>query len=236
MGNLQKRRRKKIEEATVVEPVEVSPPEAPVEVTGQMLNPTPMDISSLMDFVNNTGMNPFKELTLIGPISNKTVAKVATSLSFFEKADDLDPVIITMCTRGGSVSAALAIADLIRTSPLTIGIRVIGECMSAGIIILAAGDVRFSGSLTTFMTHECSYGTSGKNSENADFVKQVKIEMTRVSKFLASRTKKSAKFWDNKGTHIDFYFSAEKALEYGLLDKILDDKDTLPEEDDSNVE
>ena len=120
--------------------------------------------------------------------------------------------------------ASFAIIDRIRNSPNTIHTIGTGVIMSAGISILAAGDTRAATKYASFMHHGLSNGPGNSWENIATQEQNLKaskdLDRTRF-RYLAERTKKPYSFWASAGKHVDHSFSAEEALEYGLIEKIL---------------
>jgi ATP-dependent Clp protease protease subunit len=93
--------------------------------------------------------------------------------------------------------------------------------MSAGAMILCCGTgVRAASKNTTIMMHEASAELFGKSSDikaNADHIDQLEEDFYKV---LSKKTLQTEEFW-RKACRKDFYISAEKALELGVIDKII---------------
>jgi ATP-dependent Clp protease protease subunit len=96
-----------------------------------------------------------------------------------------------------------------------------GRAMSAAALMLACTTgTRAASKMTSIMVHEISTANQGKASDiraNADHLDELE-ELT--FQLLAQYTKQDLEFW-RKQARKDFYMSADKAKEYGLIDTIL---------------
>lgn len=161
-----------------------------------------------------------REISLVGPITMKTLIKLDKALKLLEIQPD--DITIVLNTSGGDIEAALGIIDRIRCSSSKIHMIGTGIIMSAGIPILAAGATRKATRFTRFMYHCPSASVPFTRLGNIDTeVKYIKELGKVIDKFLAEATGKSYAFWTTLGKHVDHNFDAEKAMEYNLIDEIL---------------
>ena len=71
------------------------------------------------------------------------------------------------------------------------------------------------------MFHESSYDVEGKHSENKSYIKFSDIDEKHLNRWLATRTKKPADFWNKLGVGSDYWFLAEEAKTLGLVEEIV---------------
>jgi len=162
-----------------------------------------------------------RELAIEGEITPSMASKFRKSLLLLENIN-LEPVTVTINSEGGDVYSMFAIIDLIKTSPCTITTQALGLVASAALPIFCAGENRNVFSNTTFMHHASSVDLGPDKMEGHKVLsKHVKELEQRTNLFLASRTKKSCKFWATRGKHTDFYFNAGQALDMGVAQLIL---------------
>lgn len=142
-----------------------------------------------------------------------TLAKGLNILS----GGDFKQISIVLNTHGGEVYQAFAIYDLLRLQSTTHTIRIVGvgTVMSAGIIIMCAGDKKVATPLTQFMIH---YGQETNDSpsllnHNKLLFKTMK-EMIKANVNVSAKTVSS---WFTKDT----YMTSADALHIGLIDEIL---------------
>lgn len=132
-----------------------------------------------------------------------------------------DPITLLINTNGGDVYEANGIIDYIQTLDVPVNVIARGRAMSAGAMILCCGTgTRAASKNTTIMLHEASAEIFGKSADikaNADHIDQLEEDFYDL---IAEKTAMDKDFW-RKACRKDFYMSAEKALELGIIDKII---------------
>ncbi len=159
-----------------------------------------------------------------GEIDDNLASIVVSSLLYLDSLNNED-ISLYINSPGGSVSSGLAIYDtmnFIASDVSTIGV---GLCASMGAFLLSSGapGKRFSLTNTEIMIHEVLGGSKGQATEikiQADHILKLR---ERLNKILAKNTNKSIKKINND-TSRDYYMSAEEALDYGIVDKIITHK------------
>ena len=126
-----------------------------------------------------------------------------------------------MNSNGGDVYEALGIIDYIESLSVPVNIIARGRAMSAGAMILCCGTgIRAASKSTTIMVHEASaeiFGKSGDIKANADHIDELEEDFYKI---MANKTKQDEEFW-RKACRKDFYMSAIKAKELGLIDEVI---------------
>jgi ATP-dependent protease ClpP protease subunit len=168
-----------------------------------------------------------KTLIVNGEVNDEMLHLIETGLSYLEKLNG-EEITIRLNSSGGDVASGLSIIDRIAKSSCFINIHASGQICSMAILILASGDYRTAHSLTQFMHHEESYDSSGRHSQNKNFIKFSEKFDDMLCQWLETRTKKDSKFWKNTGVALDHWFTSKEALSYGLIDAIVD----FPKKDD----
>jgi len=136
-------------------------------------------------------------------------------------SDTKDPIEVYITTFGGDIYDAFGIYDTIVSLENHVTTIAVGKVMSAGTLILSAGDERISYPNTYFMCHECSYDMPEvKHKEMKSAVTHADDIMDRLVEVMASRTNLEIRRWKSMLKNPDVYFDAEKALEIGLITKI----------------
>ena len=135
-----------------------------------------------------------------------------------------DPINLFLTTSGGNVEEALAIYDIIKCSKTPVDIYVLGKCYSAGFVILGAGKHRFAYPNARFMTHELSYNVSyNRLTTHEDYTNEFRESQKQVNKLILSDTNIPSEelkwHYEHKK---DWFISAEEALRFGVIDKIID--------------
>lgn len=162
-----------------------------------------------------------RTIKLIGDIDEDSFYILSCNLTTLENESN-QPIKIILKTDGGCIDSGMAIIERIKSSICEIHIHAMGFIASMGILILASGDKRTCSSMTSFMHHESSYCISDRHKNNKSYVKVQENQDIKMCKWLAKQTKKDYKFWKDLGVHVDHYFEADQAFEYGLIDEVLD--------------
>jgi len=162
-----------------------------------------------------------KGIWIEGPISHKNFIKFDKQLKLLECTTE-EPLCVYINSGGGDVYSMFAFIDRIQSSSnhiITIGT---GLVASAAVPILASGHKRTASRNLTIMHHTAStsYGYNRLPVLKND-IEHVNVLEIKICQFLANNSKKGLSFWTSKGKHTDFYFSAEEALSYGLIDEIV---------------
>lgn len=149
------------------------------------------------------------------------IAKARIILANRPEENKGDAINVLLNTNGGDVYEANGIIDYIQTLSVPVNIIARGRAMSAGAMILLAGTgMRAASKSTTIMFHEASaelYGKTADLKANADHIDELEEEFYSQ---MATKTKQDKEFW-RKSCRKDFYLTAEKALELGVIDKII---------------
>ena len=149
------------------------------------------------------------------------ISKVRLILANRPEENSKDPINVLLNTNGGDVYEALGIIDYIESLEVPVNVIARGRVMSAGAMILCtATGVRAASKLTTIMVHEASAEIFGKTADikaNADHIDELEEDFYRM---MAAKTKHNEEFW-KKACRKDYYMSAAKALELGLIDQII---------------
>ena len=134
-----------------------------------------------------------------------------------------NPINLFLTTSGGNVEEALAIYDTIKYSKTPVDIYVLGKCYSAGFVILGASTHRFAYPNARFMTHELSYNSHyNKLTTHEDYTNEFRANQKQVNKLILNDTNIPGEelkwHYEHKK---DWFISAEEALKFGIIDKII---------------
>lgn len=171
-----------------------------------------------------------RRIVLSGNIKEDTAAVFLEQITALEYADVGRPISVYIDTYGGSVDAAILIYDAMRSCACPIKTFGIGKVMSAGVLILAAGDKgnRFITPNTRLMIHQVSGGAFGKSDELNVAVNEIfKLQDTYIS-LLSKHTGKS-KSEIIKDIKTEKYMDAKEAVKYGIVDCIVEARKPIPE-------
>lgn len=133
------------------------------------------------------------------------------------------PIRIMVNSPGGGLHESLMIYDciqLLKTIGIPVYTVVIGECSSGASLFIQAGTRRFAMPQAEIMIHELSWGYYGNFSEHALQVSHCARQLERMSTIYAKHTGKPIDIIKEDIKLVDKYFSAQEALEYGLIDSV----------------
>src|SRR6056300_278750 len=137
---------------------------------------------------------------------------------------DISTINILLNSPGGDVIETLALIDYIQSQKdqgITFNIIVRGSAMSAAALLLTCGTgVRAASKHSKIMVHQLSTIVVGKLSDvksNAKFSEELEHECNQL---MADNSKMDKEYWENISSS-DYFMSAEKALELGIIDKII---------------
>lgn len=124
---------------------------------------------------------------------------------------------------GGSVDACLTLIDAMKTSSIPVDTFCTGMAASCGIITLMAGEHRYASTTSQIMSHQYSGGNGGKEHEIYGRMKSFDFTSRWIEKHYAECTGLSVK---KIRKHLlgptDVWLSAEEAMEWGIIDEVLD--------------
>lgn len=134
-------------------------------------------------------------------------------------------LLLMICSDGGDLSNGFALIDVMRASTIPIKTVGLGTIASAGLMIFLAGarGRRILTPNTSILSHQFSWGSSGKAHELFATVKEFEL----TEKRMIEHYKKSTGLDDDDIRKVllppqDVYLSADEALEYGICDHISD--------------
>lgn len=161
-------------------------------------------------------------LLMLSDIEDNDVSKIIESIYIFNEDESNEPVQIILNSLGGNVYDGLGLIDVIDNSRIPIHIIAYGCVMSMGLIVFASGHERYCGKNTTFMYHESAYSVNGKIQDHKnDLAETERIEKICDDYLVANSNIKLDTLTKTKQSHRDWYFNAQEALKYGVVDKIL---------------
>ena len=159
---------------------------------------------------------------LVGPVTEITANLIVAQLLFLESENPDKDIFFYINSPGGSVSAGLAIYDTMQFIKPDVSTLCIGQAASMGALLLAAGDKdkRFALPNSRVMIHQPMGGFSGQASDVEIHAKEILFLRQRLNEILAKHTGQSVETIA-KDTDRDNFLSAENAVKYGLVDKVL---------------
>lgn len=170
-------------------------------------------------------------ILIFGEITDATASSVIAQLLYLESIDEKSPISIYINSPGGSVSAGLAIYDVMKFIKPDVSTIGMGLCASMGAFLLASGtqSMRYSLPHTKIMIHQPLGGASGQATDIMIVAEEIIKTKHIINELLAKNCKKDIKIIERDAER-DYYLNAFEAKAYGLIDTILFDHTTLDNE------
>ncbi|QXG61420.1 ATP-dependent Clp endopeptidase proteolytic subunit ClpP, partial [Bacillus spizizenii] len=162
-------------------------------------------------------------IIMLGSAIDDNVANsIVSQLLFLEAEDPEKDISIYINSPGGSITAGMAIYDTMQFIKPKVSTICIGMAASMGAFLLAAGEKgkRYALPNSEVMIHQPLGGAQGQATEIEIAAKRILLLRDKLNKVLAERTGQPLEVIE-RDTDRDNFKSAEEALEYGLIDKIL---------------
>ena len=161
-------------------------------------------------------------IVLSDEVNDATASLVVAQLLYLEGQDPEKDISLYINSPGGSISAGMAIYDTMQYISCDVATICMGMAASMGAFLLSSGakGKRFALPNSEIMIHQPSGGAQGQATEIEITAKQILKIRERLNKILADNTGKPIDIIA-KDTERDNFMSADEALDYGLVDKIL---------------
>jgi ATP-dependent Clp protease protease subunit len=159
---------------------------------------------------------------LVGPVNDMSANLIVAQMLFLESENPDKDISLYINSPGGSVSAGMAIFDTMQFIKPDVSTLCTGLAASMGAFLLAAGTKgkRFSLPNSRIMIHQPLGGAQGQASDIEIQAREILYLRERLNAILAEKTGRSVE-QISKDTDRDNFMSAESAAEYGLIDKVL---------------
>lgn len=156
-------------------------------------------------------------------VNDLTSSLIVAQMLYLESVDPDKDISFYINSPGGSVTAGMAIYDTMQFVKCDVTTICIGMAASMGAFLLAAGTKgkRLALPHSEIMIHQPSGGAQGQCSDikiRADLLLRTRDTLNRI---LADRTGKPVEVIE-RDTERDNFMTADQALEYGLIDRIID--------------
>ena len=162
-------------------------------------------------------------IIFVGSAIDDDVANlVLAQLLFLEAEDPEKDIQLYINSPGGSVTSGLAILDTMRYIRPNVSTLCIGQAMSMGAVLLAAGEKgkRLALPNSRIMLHQPHGGIQGTASDIEIHTREILRLRESIITLLASYTGKSPEEI-NIDADRDFVLTAQKAVEYGIVDQVI---------------
>ena len=156
-------------------------------------------------------------------VNDTTASLIVAQLLFLESEDPNKDINLYINSPGGSVTAGMAIYDTMQYIKCDVSTTCIGLAASMGAFLLAGGTKgkRYALPNAEIMIHQPSGGAKGMASDIQIVAEEMLKTKAKLNKILAENTGKDIDTIA-KDTDRDNYMSAAEAVEYGIIDKVVD--------------
>ncbi|MEZ6069212.1 MAG: ATP-dependent Clp protease proteolytic subunit [Pirellulales bacterium] len=156
-------------------------------------------------------------------VNDDLANSIVAQMLFLQSDDPKADIHLYLNSPGGSVSAGLAIYDTMQFVNCDVATYCIGQCASMGAVLLTAGAAgkRFALPNSRIMIHQPLAGMEGTAEDILIHVKEFKKVKQRLNTILIKHTNSSLEQIE-KDTDRDRFMTAEEAMEYGLVDRVIE--------------
>ena len=159
---------------------------------------------------------------LVGPVNDVTANLVVAQLLFLEAENPDKEIHFYINSPGGSVTAGMSIYDTMQFIKPDVSTLCMGQACSMGAFLLTAGakGKRFALPNSRVMIHQPMGGFQGQASDIAIHAKEILSLRAKLNEIMAQHTGQPVERIE-RDTDRDNFLSAQEAVEYGLIDKVL---------------
>ena len=156
-------------------------------------------------------------------VNDATASLVVAQLLYLEAQDPDKDIQFYINSPGGSVTAGMAIYDTMRYIKCDVATICVGMAASMGAFLLSAGTKgkRMALPNAEIMIHQPSAGTQGQITDMAIHLKRLQVIKERMNRIMAENTGNTFEVV-TEACERDNFMSAQEALEFGLIDRVLE--------------
>ena len=168
---------------------------------------------------------------IVGPVEDYMANLVVAQLLFLESENPEKDVALYINSPGGSVSAGLAIYDTMQFIRPDVSTICIGMAASMGAVLLAGGSKgkRYALPHSRIMIHQPSAGFQGQASDIDIHAREVLETRERIDRIMAKHTGQPIEKIKQDSDR-DNFMGGKVAVEYGIIDHVLETRGDLPAE------
>lgn len=183
--------------------------------------PTVIEKSSNKEYAYDLYSRLLKDriIFLSGEINDSLANIIVSELLYLDNINH-DDIYLYINSPGGSITSGMSIYDtmnFVSSKVITIGL---GMCASMAAFLLSSGNTRLALPNTEIMIHQPIGGAQGQATDIKIAAERIIKLKEKLNKILAKNTKQDIKKIA-EDTERDNFLSADEALEYGLIDKII---------------
>lgn len=158
-------------------------------------------------------------------VNSASAGLVIAQLLFLESEDPEKEIYLYINSPGGSITDGMGIVDTMNYISCPVSTICVGMAASMGAVLLASGEKgkRFATPNSEILIHQplISGGLAGQTTEIKIHADHMVKTREKLNKLLSEKTGQSLEQIE-KDTERDHYMTAQEALEYGLIDEIID--------------
>jgi len=161
-------------------------------------------------------------IMLQGEINDHVSSIIVAQMLFLEAENPEKDIYLYINSPGGVVTSGMAIYDTMNYIKPDVVTICMGQAASMGAFLLSSGTKgkRFALPHARIMIHQPLGGAQGQATDIEIHAKEILRMKKELNKILAENTGQSLRKIE-KDTERDFFMSAEEAMKYGLIDKVL---------------
>ncbi len=173
----------------------------------------------------DTRLNQERIIFVSEPIDDDLANVIVGVLLYLNSRDAAKDIIMYINSPGGNVTAGLAIYDTMQHIKPDVVTVCVGQAASMAAILLAAGakDKRYALPHSRVMIHQPSGGAQGQASDIEIRAKETLRVKHKLNQILADITGQPLEKIE-RDSERDFYLSASEALNYGLIDRVIEER------------
>jgi ATP-dependent Clp protease protease subunit len=163
---------------------------------------------------------------LHGEVNDQSASLIVSQLLFLEAEDPDKDIYLYINSPGGVVTAGMSIYDTMNYIKPDVVTICMGQAASMGAFLLSSGakEKRYALPHARIMIHQPLGGAQGQATDIEIHAKEILRMKKELNEILSQNTGKTLKQIE-KDTERDNFMSAEEAVKYGLIDKVLTKKD-----------
>lgn len=196
------------------------------EKATSMMNPFEFDEMPIEELLDEFSFGE-RSIYILDEITPEYVHNFVLLIKYWNKMDEDDdvpveerePIKVYINTPGGELNTTFTIIDSIMMSKTPVYTISVGASYSGGFFIALAGDKRFGYPHSSYLLHEGAVNLESdahKIFQQSDFYR---LQLKRLKDFVLNRTKITREEYKEHQKD-DWWFSAEQALKYGIIDEI----------------
>lgn len=167
-------------------------------------------------------------ICLMGEVDLHTSSNIVAQLLFLEADAPEKPISLYINSPGGSVTAGLAIYDTMTYIRSPVTTICMGQAASMGSLLLCGGEKgqRYCLPHSSIMIHQPSGGYAGTAEDIAIHAKEILRTRKRLNMIYQRHLTRERSLEEiEKVMQRDYFMDAEEALEFGIVDKVLEKRD-----------